>query len=83
MSQLGQYTDKVDRWHNSNQILRWTAAGLLEIEPRLHKIRGYRYLNLLKMKMRDEIKRRQEKKAVTAPTSDDLTAEIHSTIPEI
>ena len=29
-----------DNWHNSNQILRWTAAGLLEIEPRLHKISG-------------------------------------------
>lgn len=62
MAQLGQYTDKVDRWHNSNQILRWTAAGLLEIEPRLNKIRGYRYLNLLRVKMQDEIKKRQEKK---------------------
>ncbi len=83
MAQLGQYTDKVDRWHNSNQILRWTAAGLLEIEPRLHKIRGYRYLNLLRVKMRDEIKKRQEKQAVVAPTIDDLGAGIHITTPEI
>lgn len=79
MGQLGQYTDKVDRWHNSNQILRWTAAGLLEIEPRLHKIRGYRYLNLLRLKMRDEIKKRQEKQAVAASTINDLAAGIHST----
>ncbi len=83
MAQLGQYTDKVDRWHNSSQILRWTAAGLLEIEPRLHKIRGYRYLNLLRMKMRDEIKKRQEKQALGSATIDDLPAGIHSTTPEI
>jgi len=83
MSQLGQYTDKVDRWHNSNQILRWTAAGLLEIEPRLHKIYGYRYLKLLRMKMRDEIKRRQEKEAIVASTTEDLAVGIHSTTPEI
>ena len=35
MSQLGSYTDKVDRWHNSHQILRWTGLGLMDIEPRL------------------------------------------------
>lgn len=78
MAQLGQYTDKVDRWHNSSQILRWTAAGLLEIEPRLHKIRGYRYLNLLRVKMRDEIKKRQEKQATRGATNGDLPVEIHS-----
>lgn len=83
MAQLGQYTDKVDRWHNSNQILRWTAAGLLEIEPRLHKIRGYRYLNLLRVKMRDEIKKRQEKQAVGRSSIDDLGVVIHSTTHEI
>ncbi len=83
MAQLGQYTDKVDRWHNSNQILRWTAAGLLEIEPRLHKIRGYRYLNLLRVKMRDEIKKRQEKQAARGATNDNLPAEIHTANLEI
>lgn len=31
------------RWHNSHQILRWTATGLLDIEPRLNKIQGARY----------------------------------------
>ena len=59
MSQLGQYTDKVDRWHNSEQILRWSAAGLMEIESRLRKIRGFRYLNVLRYKMQEEIKKRQ------------------------
>jgi len=62
MGQLGQYTDKVDRWHNSYQLLRWTGAALLEIEPHLNRIRGFRYLNLLRLKMKEEIKKRQEKK---------------------
>lgn len=56
---------------------------VLEIEPRLRKIRGYRYLNLLRMKMRDEIQRRQEKDAIASPTSDDLTKVIHATTLEI
>ena len=61
MSQMGQYTDKVDRWHNSNQILRWTAASLMDIEPRLNKVRGYRYLPLLRVKLREIIKQRLQK----------------------
>jgi transposase-like protein len=62
MSQLGIYTDKVDRWQSSNQILRWTAAGLLEIEPNLKKIRGFRYLGLLRFKLKEEIQKRQKEK---------------------
>ncbi len=46
MSQLGSYTDKVDRWHNSDQILRWTGMGLMDIEPRLNRIQGHRYLKV-------------------------------------
>ena len=55
MSQLEQYTGKVDRWHNSGQILRWTAASLMDIEPRLNKIRGARYLNVLRFKLKTMI----------------------------
>lgn len=62
ISQLGQYTDKVDRWHNGQQILRWTAAGLLEIEPRLNRIRGARFLKILRFKMQEIIKERQNLK---------------------
>jgi transposase-like protein len=61
MSGLGQYTDKVDRWRNSNQILRWTAASLLEIEPNLKRIRGFRYLPLLRFKMQERIRKIEEK----------------------
>lgn len=59
MSQVGQYTDKVDRWRDSGHIHRWVAASLLEIEPRLNKINGWRYLKLLRLKMREEIKKGQ------------------------
>ncbi|MFT5388046.1 MAG: putative transposase, partial [Candidatus Omnitrophota bacterium] len=62
MSQLAQYTDKVDRWRDSYQLLRWTAASLLEIEPMLKTISNAKYLNVLQFKMQEEIKKRQEKK---------------------
>jgi len=39
MSQLGQYTDKVDRWRGGNHIQRWAASGLLALETRLSKLR--------------------------------------------
>ena len=77
MSQLGQYTDKVDRWRGGEHIQRWTAAGLLELEPRLHKVYGYRHLNLLRMKLREEIKTRQEKQPLGSAVSEDLAMSIH------
>jgi len=60
MSQMGQYTDKVDRWHNSNQILRWTAESVMDLEPRLNRIRGYRYLKVLRFKLREMVLKRQD-----------------------
>jgi putative transposase len=59
MSQLGQYTDKVDRWRDSGHIQRWVAASLWQIEPRLRKIRGYKYLKLLRLRMKEEIAKKQ------------------------
>lgn len=34
----------VDRWRDSNQKQRWRAATLLDIEPRLRRVRGYHAL---------------------------------------
>jgi transposase-like protein len=55
MSLVGQYTNKVDCWKNSSQKHRWIASALLEIEPRLRRIKGYRYLpalrNVLKQRL--------------------------------
>jgi putative transposase len=62
MSQLAQYTDRVDKWHNSYQLIRWTAAALLKIEPCLNKISKPNYLSVLHFKIKEEIKIRQEKK---------------------
>jgi len=44
-----QRTDKVDYWRNSNQTQRWVATALLDIEPRLNRINGYRYLPELRL----------------------------------
>ena len=51
-AQLGQRTDKVDYWKNSNQLHRWVATALLEIEPRLRKVRGYRHLPRLRRSLK-------------------------------
>lgn len=58
MSQVGAYTDKVDRWRNSSQIQRWVATSALDIEPRLHKIRGHRYLKVLRFKLTEKVAER-------------------------
>ncbi len=63
MSQLGSYTDKVDRWRNSNQILRWTGTALLDIEPRLQRINGYGYLKVLRYKIQELVAQRLQKKS--------------------
>ena len=73
MSQLGQYTDKVDRWHNNWQVLRWTAAGLMDIEPKLNRIQGAHYLNVLRFKMQEVIKKHEDKQAQEKEL---LTAEV-------
>ncbi len=50
-SQLEQYTRRVSYWKNSNQRQRWVATALLAIEPSLRKIKGFRFLPLLKNNM--------------------------------
>jgi hypothetical protein len=39
---------KVDFWKNAAQKHRWLAASLLDIEPRLKKVKGYKNLILLR-----------------------------------
>ncbi len=38
---------KVDHWKSSNQRHRWLAAALLDIEPRLRRVKGYQHLGKL------------------------------------
>jgi putative transposase len=52
-----QRTGKVDRWQNSNQKQRWLAAALLDIEPRLRRLRGFRGLPQLREALQEERQR--------------------------
>ncbi len=47
---------KVDHWKNSNQRHRWLATALLDIEPRLRKVIGYRHLPRLREALKRELK---------------------------
>ena len=49
MALIGQRTDKVDYWRNSDQKHRWLGAALLDIEPRLRRVKGYRHLPQLRI----------------------------------
>ncbi len=55
MSLVSQYTSKVDYWKNSSQKHRWVASVLLEIEPRLRKIKGYRHLPVLRNALKQHL----------------------------
>jgi transposase-like protein len=50
--QMEQYTGRVCYWKNSNQRQRWVATALTEIEPRLNKVSGHKYMELLRRQMR-------------------------------
>ena len=50
-SLLGIYTDRVDYWKTSEQRQRWVATALLEIEPRLRTVMGFRHLKELRSVM--------------------------------
>ena len=57
LSQVGQLTDRVDRWRTSDQKHRWVTSALLAIEPRLRRIKGYRHLPLLRAALQASIQR--------------------------
>jgi len=48
-------TAKVDHWKNSEQKQRWLATALLDLEPRLRRIRNYRALPLLREALRRQV----------------------------
>ncbi len=47
---------KVDHWKNSNQKQRWLVAALIDIEPRLRRVRGCRHLPKLREAIQRELK---------------------------
>ena len=46
---------KVDSWKNSNQRHRWLATALLDIEPRLRRVKGHRHLPRLRQALLREL----------------------------
>jgi putative transposase len=52
--QLERLTHRVSYWKNSDQPQRWTATVLLEVEPRLRKVKGFRHLKALRKAMNKE-----------------------------
>lgn len=59
-AQVEQYSQRVDRWRGGAHIQRWVAAGLLEVEPRLKKVYGWRHFHTLRDKIRKELERRKK-----------------------
>ena len=54
-SMVRESTRNVKRWRNGKQVLRWSAAALLESEQRFNRIRGYRDLPMLASKLRQHL----------------------------
>ena len=51
----GRRTDHVDRYRNSEQKQRWVGTALLEIEPRLRRVRGMKHLPALRAALQREM----------------------------
>ena len=47
---------KVDCWKNSNQRHRWLATALLDIEPRMRRVKGHKHLPKLREALQRELK---------------------------
>ena len=47
---------KIDSWKNSSQKQRWLVTALLDVEPRMHRVAGYRHLPMLRTAIMCELK---------------------------
>ena len=56
-------TAKVDHWKNSEQKQRWLATALLDLEPRLRRIRNYRALPLLRQALKRQLEEAKQSAA--------------------
>lgn len=52
---IGRFTDHVDRYRTSEQKQRWVGTALLEIEPKLRRVRGMRHLQALRAAIQREM----------------------------
>ncbi len=56
-SSLERLTGRVCRWRGSDQRQRWVRAALMEIEPRLRRLKGHRHLPALRLAMKAQARR--------------------------
>ena len=63
LAQVEQRTGKVDRWTTSDQKHRWLATALLDIEPRLRRLRGHCHLAQLRLALQQTITKGKEARA--------------------
>jgi putative transposase len=47
-AQVERLIRRVTRWQGGDQKLRWVASALLDLEPRLRRVKGYRALPQLR-----------------------------------
>ncbi len=59
-AQVGRRIGRVTAWRTADQKHRWIAAALLDIEPRLRRIRGFRALPRLRAALVAEIRATEE-----------------------
>jgi transposase-like protein len=55
-SQVEERCLKVDSWKNSGQKQRWLTSGLLDIEPRLRRVKGHKHLPELRRAIQRDLK---------------------------
>ena len=55
-SMVAQLARNVKRWTNSNQRRRWLATALLDIQPRLRRVKGYKSLPRLRRALQKDLK---------------------------
>src|SRR5437870_694000 len=55
---------KVDSWKTSNQRQRWLATALLDIEPRLRRVKGHRHLSKLATALRRALNIKQQQNSM-------------------
>lgn len=60
---IEQRVAKVDYWKNSDQKQRWLATALLDIEPRIRRVKGYRHLPALRRALQQRMEQSQKKAA--------------------
>ena len=63
-NQIAIRCGKIKHWKNASQKHRWLATCLLDIEPRLRRIRGYKHLPLLREAIQEELKIQSKRKTV-------------------